>query len=69
MTSKKRFSIFPFYRFDENQKGILRYISFKLLCLSLYIIGFYYVFLNNSLENSSLEISKNCNVYKRNLGK
>ncbi|SOV20439.1 Plasmodium exported protein (PHISTa), unknown function [Plasmodium sp. gorilla clade G2] len=54
--------------FHENQKGILRYISFKFLCFSLYIIGFYYAFLNNSLENSSLEIAKNCNLYKRNLG-
>ncbi|SOS76416.1 Plasmodium exported protein (PHISTa), unknown, putative [Plasmodium sp. gorilla clade G1] len=52
---------------DENQKGKLHYISFKFLCLCLYMIGFYYVFLNNSSENSSLETVKNCNIYKRNL--
>ncbi|SOV20005.1 Plasmodium exported protein (PHISTa), unknown function [Plasmodium sp. gorilla clade G2] len=32
------------------------------------MIGFYYVFLNNSLEIKSLEIVKNFSVYKRNLG-
>ncbi|ETW20247.1 hypothetical protein PFMG_04256 [Plasmodium falciparum IGH-CR14] len=67
MKNKKNCTIFPVYRSNEIQKGTLYYISFKLLCLSLYIIGFYYVLLNNSLENGSLEISKNCNIYKRNL--
>ncbi|SOV20235.1 Plasmodium exported protein (PHISTa), unknown function [Plasmodium sp. gorilla clade G2] len=67
MASKKVFPFYPIYSFDENQKRKLHYISFKLLFLSLYIIGFYYVFLNNSLENSSLEIAKNFNVYVRNL--
>ncbi|SOV20374.1 Plasmodium exported protein (PHISTa), unknown function [Plasmodium sp. gorilla clade G2] len=67
MASKKVFSFYPIYSFDENQKRKLHYISFKLLFLSLYIIGFYYVFLNNSFENSSLEIAKNGNVYIRNL--
>ncbi|SOV20404.1 Plasmodium exported protein (PHISTa), unknown function [Plasmodium sp. gorilla clade G2] len=65
---KKNCIIFPFYRVDVNPKGKLYYISFKFVCLSLYMIGFYYVLLNNSLENNSLEITKNCNIYKRNLG-
>ncbi|SOV20450.1 Plasmodium exported protein (PHISTa), unknown function [Plasmodium sp. gorilla clade G2] len=68
MARKRGFSVFPFYRFHENQKRKLHYICFKLVCLTLYIIGFYYAFLNNSLENKCLEIAKNCNVYKRNLG-
>ncbi|ETW20256.1 hypothetical protein PFFVO_00880 [Plasmodium falciparum Vietnam Oak-Knoll (FVO)] len=52
---------------NENQKGKLSYTSFKFPCLSLYMIGFYYVFLYNSFESVSLEIFKNCNIYKRNL--
>ncbi|EUT84805.1 hypothetical protein PFAG_03099 [Plasmodium falciparum Santa Lucia] len=67
MESKKSCSVFRFYRGDKNQKGKLYFISFKFLCLSIYMIGFYYIFLNNSLENGSLEIVKNCNIYKRNL--
>ncbi|SOV20177.1 Plasmodium exported protein (PHIST), unknown function [Plasmodium sp. gorilla clade G2] len=67
MVIKKNCNFFSLYSDNENKKGILRYISFKFLCLSLYVIGFYYVFLNNSLENKSLEIATNCNVYKRNL--
>ncbi|SOV84262.1 Plasmodium exported protein (PHISTa), unknown, putative [Plasmodium sp.] len=38
------------------------------ICLSLYIIGFYYAFLNISLANKSLEIVKISNLYERNLG-
>ncbi|SOV21217.1 Plasmodium exported protein (PHIST), unknown, putative [Plasmodium sp. DRC-Itaito] len=68
MESKKNCIIFSLYSDNKSQKGTLRYNSFKFLCLSLYMIGFYYVFLNISLENESLEIVKNCNVYKRNLG-
>ncbi|SCQ12808.1 Plasmodium exported protein (PHISTa), unknown, putative [Plasmodium sp.] len=60
-------TIFPFYHNNENNKGKLHYISFKFLCLCLYIIGFIYVFLDRSLENNSLEIVKSCNIYKRNL--
>ncbi|ETW44751.1 hypothetical protein PFNF135_00963 [Plasmodium falciparum NF135/5.C10] len=67
MTNKKNCSFFAFYSADENQKGKLNYISLKFLCLSLYMIGFYYVFLCNSFESVSLEIFKNCNIYKRNL--
>ncbi|ETW18000.1 hypothetical protein PFFVO_03104 [Plasmodium falciparum Vietnam Oak-Knoll (FVO)] len=67
MESKKSCSVFRFYRGDKNQKGKLYFISFKFLCLSIYMIGFYYIFLNNSLENGSSEIVKNCNIYKRNL--
>ncbi|SOV84286.1 Plasmodium exported protein (PHISTa), unknown, putative [Plasmodium sp.] len=68
MTIEKNCTIFPFYRADEKEKGTLRYISFKVLCLSLYIIGFNYFLLNISLENKRLEIAKNCNIYNRNLG-
>ncbi|SOV20120.1 Plasmodium exported protein (PHISTa), unknown function [Plasmodium sp. gorilla clade G2] len=69
MMNKKKCSILTFYHPSHaNLKGTLRYNSFKFLCLSLYVIGFYYIFLNNFLENESLEIVKNCNVYKRNLG-
>ncbi|SOV20462.1 Plasmodium exported protein (PHIST), unknown function [Plasmodium sp. DRC-Itaito] len=68
MARKKGFSVFPFYLFDENRKRKLHYISFKLLCLSLYIIGFYYVFLNESLQNKGLKNVKNGNIYERNLG-
>ncbi|CZU00487.1 hypothetical protein C923_04308 [Plasmodium falciparum UGT5.1] len=64
--NKNNYSLFRLY-VNENQKGKLHYISFKFLCLCLYMIGFYYVFLNNSSENSSSEIVKNCNIYKRNL--
>ncbi|CDO66491.1 Plasmodium exported protein (PHISTa), unknown function, partial [Plasmodium reichenowi] len=67
MTNKKNCSFFAFYSADENQKGKLNYISLKFLCLTLYMIGFYYVFLYNSFESASLEIFKNCNIYKRNL--
>ncbi|SCQ12901.1 Plasmodium exported protein (PHISTa), unknown, putative [Plasmodium gaboni] len=66
--NKKNCIIFPFYRVDVNPKGKFHYISFKLLCLSLYIIGFYYVFLNTSLENKGLENVINGNIYERNLG-
>ncbi|ETW51061.1 hypothetical protein PFMALIP_00906 [Plasmodium falciparum MaliPS096_E11] len=59
MTNKKNYSFFAFYSVDENQKGKLNYISLKFLCLSLYMIGFYYVFLCNSFESVSLEIFKN----------
>ncbi|SOV84284.1 Plasmodium exported protein (PHISTa), unknown, putative [Plasmodium sp.] len=68
MKNKKNCILFPFYHDNENNKGKLHYISFKFLCLSLYIIGFYYIFLNNSLENGSLEIVKISNLYERNLG-
>ncbi|KYO02932.1 exported protein (PHISTa) [Plasmodium gaboni] len=67
MGIKKNCTIFPSCCAKRNQKGTLYYVSFKFLCLSLYIIGFYYVLFNNSLENGSLEIAKNCNIYKRNL--
>ncbi|SOS78613.1 Plasmodium exported protein (PHISTa-like), putative [Plasmodium sp. gorilla clade G1] len=65
--NKKNFNVFPLYHSDKNKKGKLFYISSKFLCLCLYFIGFYYVLLSNSLENSSLEVVKNCNIYKRNL--
>ncbi|SOV84045.1 hypothetical protein, putative [Plasmodium sp.] len=65
---EKNCTVFPSYTADEKKKAKLHYISFKLLCLSLYIIGFYYVFLNISLENKSLDIAKNFNICKRNLG-
>ncbi|SCQ12717.1 Plasmodium exported protein (PHIST), unknown, putative [Plasmodium gaboni] len=68
MARKKGFSVFPFYLFDDNRKRKFHYISFKLLCLSLYIIGFYYVFLNTSLQNKCIENVKNGNIYERNLG-
>ncbi|SOV73813.1 Plasmodium exported protein (PHIST), unknown, putative [Plasmodium sp. gorilla clade G3] len=68
MKNKKHCILFPFYHDNENNKGKLHYISFKFLCLSLYIIGFYYIFLNISLENKSLEIVKISNLYERNLG-
>ncbi|SOV23555.1 Plasmodium exported protein (PHIST), unknown function [Plasmodium sp. DRC-Itaito] len=66
--NKKNCIIFPFYRVDVNPKGKLYYISFKFLCLSLYIVVFYYVFLNTSLENKGLQIVNISNVYERNLG-
>ncbi|SOV21214.1 Plasmodium exported protein (PHIST), unknown, putative [Plasmodium sp. DRC-Itaito] len=66
--NKKNCIIFPFYRVDVNPKGKLNYISFKFLCLSLYIVVFYYVFLNTSLENKGLQIVNISNVYERNLG-
>ncbi|SCQ12681.1 Plasmodium exported protein (PHIST), unknown, putative [Plasmodium sp.] len=68
MKNKKHCILFPFYHDNENNKGKLHYISFKFLCLSLYIIGFYCIFLNISLENKSLEIVKISNLYERNLG-
>ncbi|SOV20063.1 Plasmodium exported protein (PHISTa), unknown function [Plasmodium sp. gorilla clade G2] len=67
MGIKKNCTIYPSYCAKKNKKGTLYYVSFKFLCLSLYIIGFYYVLFNNSLENGSLETAKNCNIYKRNL--
>ncbi|SOV18524.1 Plasmodium exported protein (PHIST), unknown function [Plasmodium sp. gorilla clade G2] len=68
MESKKNCTIISLNSENENQKGTLRYISFKLICLSLYVIGFYYVFLNTSLENKGLQIVNISNVYERNLG-
>ncbi|SCQ12727.1 Plasmodium exported protein (PHISTa), unknown, putative [Plasmodium sp.] len=68
MLNKKKCNIFFCYNSDENHKGKLNYITFKFICLSLYIIGFYYAFLNNCLENGSLEIVKISNLYERNLG-
>ncbi|SOV20227.1 Plasmodium exported protein (PHISTa), unknown function [Plasmodium sp. gorilla clade G2] len=67
MESKKNCRIFSLYGDNMNQKGTLRYISFKFICLSLYVIGFYYVFLNTSLENTGLQIVNISNVYERNL--
>ncbi|SOV20077.1 Plasmodium exported protein (PHISTa), unknown function [Plasmodium sp. gorilla clade G2] len=67
MTNKKNCTIFTLYSPYKKRKRKLYYMSFKFVYLSLYIVVFYYVFLNNSLENSSLEIAKNCNVYIRNL--
>ncbi|KYN93203.1 exported protein (PHISTa), partial [Plasmodium gaboni] len=67
MESKKNCIIFSLYSDNKNQKGTLRYISFKLICLSLYVIGFYYVFINTSLENKGLQIVNISNVYERNL--
>ncbi|EWC76544.1 hypothetical protein C923_02771 [Plasmodium falciparum UGT5.1] len=58
MKSKKKCSTFTFYRADENKEGKLYYISFKFACLSLYIIGFYYVLL-------SIVLFKSYNVTKR----
>ncbi|SOV79096.1 Plasmodium exported protein (PHISTa), unknown, putative, partial [Plasmodium sp. gorilla clade G3] len=66
--SKKNCSFFPFHNAHENTKGKLRCISFMFHCLCLCMIGYYYVFLYNSLENSSLEIVKISNLYERNLG-
>ncbi|SOV20176.1 Plasmodium exported protein (PHIST), unknown function [Plasmodium sp. gorilla clade G2] len=67
METKKNCTIISLYSDNKNQKGTLRYISFKLICLSLYVIGFYYVFLNTSLENKGLQIVNISNVYERNL--
>ncbi|SOV20584.1 Plasmodium exported protein (PHISTa), unknown, putative [Plasmodium sp. DRC-Itaito] len=67
MESKKNCTIFSLNNENESQKGTLRYISFKFVCLSLYVIGFYYVFLNTSLEKKGLQIVNICNVYERNL--
>ncbi|SOS76162.1 Plasmodium exported protein (PHISTa), unknown, putative [Plasmodium sp. gorilla clade G1] len=67
MTNKNNSSLFPFYHAYVNQKRKLYYISNKFLCLTLYMIVFYFFFPYNFLENSSLEIVKNCNRYKRNL--
>ncbi|SOV83944.1 Plasmodium exported protein (PHISTa), unknown, putative [Plasmodium sp.] len=68
MMNIKKSSIFPWYSSDENKKENIHYMSFKSLFLILYIIGLYYVILNNSLEHGNLEIVKNCNVYERILG-
>ncbi|KYN93110.1 exported protein (PHISTa) [Plasmodium gaboni] len=68
MESKKNCTILSLYSENKNQKGTLCYISFKFICLSLYVIGFYYVFLNTSLENKGLQIVNIRNVYERNLG-
>ncbi|SOS76047.1 Plasmodium exported protein (PHISTa), unknown, putative [Plasmodium sp. gorilla clade G1] len=66
--NKKKGGLFRLYGADENPKGKLHYISFKFLCLCIYMIGFYYVFLNTSLENKSSGIVKISNIYERNLG-
>ncbi|SOV84043.1 Plasmodium exported protein (PHISTa), unknown, putative [Plasmodium sp.] len=67
MTNKKICTKFYFYRDDENRNEKLRYISFKLLCLNLCMIGYYYAFLNTSLVNKSVEIVNIGSVYERNL--
>ncbi|SOS78615.1 Plasmodium exported protein (PHISTa), unknown, putative [Plasmodium sp. gorilla clade G1] len=68
MESKKSCTIFSLYSDNENQNGTLRCISLKFLCLSLYVIGFYHVFVNTSLENKGFEIVNISNIYERNLG-
>ncbi|SCQ12616.1 Plasmodium exported protein (PHISTa), unknown, putative [Plasmodium sp.] len=65
--NKKKYSIFPWYTSDESHKRILHHISFKFLCLSLYMIGLYYVSLTNLYEYNSLEQIKYCKVFSRNL--
>ncbi|ETW18880.1 hypothetical protein PFFVO_02273 [Plasmodium falciparum Vietnam Oak-Knoll (FVO)] len=67
MTNKQNCSSFPCYIDEENKKGKLNFISFKFLCLCLYMIGFLYIFLNISLEKKSLEFVQIGNVYKRSL--
>ncbi|SOV20440.1 Plasmodium exported protein (PHISTa), unknown function [Plasmodium sp. gorilla clade G2] len=67
MEGKKNCTILSLYSDNMNQKGTLRYISFKFICLSLYVIGFYYVFLNTYLEKKGLQIVNISNVYERNL--
>ncbi|EWC76126.1 hypothetical protein C923_03194 [Plasmodium falciparum UGT5.1] len=67
MTNNKNLSLFLLYSSYQNKNGKLYYISFKYLCLSLYIIGFYHVFLNNLLENNISEIVNIGNANKRNL--
>ncbi|EWC88874.1 hypothetical protein PFNF54_02388 [Plasmodium falciparum NF54] len=67
MTNKQNCSSFPCYIDEENKKGKLNFISFKFLCLCLYMIGFLYIFLNISLENKSLEKVENYHIYERNL--
>ncbi|SOS80816.1 Plasmodium exported protein (PHIST), unknown, putative [Plasmodium sp. gorilla clade G1] len=66
--NKKKYSIFPSYNADMNQKGKVYYISFKYLCFCLYIIGFCCVILCKSLENQSFGIVKIRNRHERNLG-
>ncbi|SCQ12584.1 Plasmodium exported protein (PHIST), unknown, putative [Plasmodium sp.] len=68
MANKKNCIISPLHSAYRNNKGKINYISFKFLCLSLYIIGFYYVLLNTSLVNKGFEIVKFSNVYERTLG-
>ncbi|SPJ10031.1 Plasmodium exported protein (PHIST), unknown, putative [Plasmodium sp. DRC-Itaito] len=68
MTNKQKCSFSPFYSADENKKGKLYFSSFKYLWLTLFMIGFFYIFLNKSLENQSFGIVKINNVYERNLG-
>ncbi|SCQ12644.1 Plasmodium exported protein (PHISTa), unknown, putative [Plasmodium gaboni] len=57
MENKKNCTILSVYNDNKNQKGTLRYISFKFICLSLY----------TSLENKGLQIVNISNVYERNL--
>nr|SPJ13239.1 Plasmodium exported protein (PHIST), unknown, putative [Plasmodium sp. DRC-Itaito] len=54
------------YNAGVNQKGKVHYISFKYVCLCLYIIGFYCLL--KSLEKHSFGISNISNAYVRNLG-
>ncbi|SOS78213.1 acyl-CoA binding protein, isoform 1, ACBP1, putative [Plasmodium sp. gorilla clade G1] len=67
MTNKQNCSSFPCYTDEENRKGKLHFISFTFLCLIFYMIGFFYIFLNISLEKRSLEFVEIGNVYKRSL--
>ncbi|SOS78212.1 Plasmodium exported protein (PHIST), unknown, putative [Plasmodium sp. gorilla clade G1] len=67
MTNKQNCSSFPCYTDEENIKGKLHFISFTFLCLIFYMIGFFYIFLNISLEKRSLEFVQIGNVYKRSL--
>ncbi|KOB61644.1 hypothetical protein PFHG_03424 [Plasmodium falciparum HB3] len=68
MMYKRKSSIFRFYSADKNKKGKFHFVPFKFLFLSLYMFGVYYVFLNTSLENSSIECFKIINIHERNLG-
>ncbi|SCQ12568.1 Plasmodium exported protein (PHISTa), unknown, putative [Plasmodium sp.] len=67
MTIEKNSTISPMNNANENKKGTLHYISFKFLFLSLYMIVFYYVFLNKWNEYNSLIYIKSFNVCSRNL--
>ncbi|KYN93039.1 exported protein (PHISTa) [Plasmodium reichenowi] len=67
MRNNEKYNIFSMYNADENQKGKVHYISFKYLCLCLYIIGFYCLLLCKSLGNCSFGIANISNVYERNL--
>ncbi|CDO62020.1 Plasmodium exported protein (PHISTa), unknown function [Plasmodium reichenowi] len=68
MRNNEKYNIFSMYNADENQKGKVHYISFKYLCLCLYIIGFYCLLLCKSLEKQSFGIANISNAYERNLG-